>query len=137
MEQTKARKKRNLARMLVLVTTPKLAERALKLYSQSSIPMHYRLNASGTASNEMRDILGLESMDKNILVSILPKKIATETLTKLRRGLKIGSVNSGIAFTVAITGASKLVLRILEDAMQHGTENDKRGKKICPKTNIL
>lgn len=120
------KKKKNIARLLVLICTPKLAERAAKLYADDSVPLHYRLSAAGTASGEMRDILGLESTEKAALLSILPRDNARDTLTRLRRGLKIGSTNSGIAFTVPITALSKLALRIMESATPISETNDKR-----------
>ena len=110
----------------MLICTPKLAERATKLYADDSIPLHYRITASGTASTEMRDILGLDSTEKAALISIMPHENATDTLSKLRRGLKIGSTNSGIAFTVPVTALSTLALRIMESAEPISESNDKR-----------
>ena len=60
------------------------------------------------------------------MLSILPGDVAKEMLSRLRRGLKIGSTNSGIAFTIPITGLSKLVLRIMESASPSTETNDKR-----------
>ena len=117
---------KNVARLLFLVCTPKLAERATKLYEVDSIPLHYRMSAAGTASSEMRDILGFENTEKVAMLSILSREAAKETLTRLRRGLKIGSTNSGIAFTVPITGLSMLVLRMMENAKSPAENNEKR-----------
>ncbi len=120
------KKSKSIARMLMLICTPKLAERATKLYADDSIPLHYRLAASGTASSEMRDILGLDSMEKTALLSFLPRDNAREMLNRLKRGLKIGSTNSGIAFTLPITALSKLVLRIMESETPTSEANEKR-----------
>ena len=117
---------KNVARLLFLICTPKLAERATKLYEADSIPLHYRMSAAGTASSEMRDILGFENTEKVAMLSILSREAAKETLTRLRRGLKIGSTNSGIAFTVPITGLSMLVLRMMENAKSPAENNEKR-----------
>ena len=118
--------KKNIARLLFLICTPKLAERATKLYAAESIPLHYRMSATGTASSEMRDILGFENNEKAALLSILPGADAKDMLTRLRRGLKIGSTNSGIAFTLPITGLSKLVLRMMESSEEPTENNEKR-----------
>lgn len=120
------KKKKTAARILILISTPKLAERATKLYADDNIPLHYRLSASGTASSEMRDILGLDSTEKAALLSILPHDTARETLARLRRMLKIDSTNSGIAFTIPITAASQLALRIMESAESAEENTDKR-----------
>ena len=115
-----------IARLLLLICTPKLAERAAKLYKTNSIPLHYRISAEGTASSEMRSILGFEETEKAALLSILPRENARDILAHLRRSLKIGSANSGIAFTVPIHGLSKLVLRIMESGLIPQESNDKR-----------
>ena len=100
-------------RMLILITTPKLAKRAEDLYNDEDVPLHYHLAGEGTASSEMMDILGLDGSDKGILVSFLPKCFSDDMLVKLRKALRIGSVNSGIAFTVPLTGANGFVMKRL------------------------
>jgi DNA-binding transcriptional ArsR family regulator len=120
------KKKKTLAQILFLISTPKLAERATKLYADDNIPLHYRLSAYGTASNEMRDILGLDSTEKAAMLSILPRDTARETLARLRRLLRIDSTNSGIAFTIPITAASRLALRIMESTTSQAENTEKR-----------
>ncbi len=100
-------------RILVLITNPKLAKKATKLFTDGAIPMHYKLHVMGTASSEMMDILGLGSIDKTLLISVLPKRFADEMLRKLRKALKIGTPDSGIAFTIPISGANNYIVRML------------------------
>ena len=50
-------------RVLFLITTPKMATKAAELFDASSVPIHYRLGAMGTASSEVMDILGLGSAE--------------------------------------------------------------------------
>ena len=63
-------------RLFMLITTPKLAERAAEVFRKGAIPIQYRLNAEGTASSEIMDVLGLGSIDKRVLVSIMPKRFS-------------------------------------------------------------
>lgn len=107
---------------LVLITTPKLAKKAAGMFQKSAVPVQYEWNAVGTASSEMIDVLGLGSPDKNILLSILPKTLADEMLKKLKKTLKLGTINSGIAFTLTLSGASRLVVRMLEQLDQDACE---------------
>lgn len=100
--------------VLALITTPKLAEKAEHMFKEGALPLQYRIWAEGTASSDIMDMLGLGSTDKNLLISILPKPFADKMLQKLKTELKLGSVNSGIAFTIALTGANNLILHILE-----------------------
>ena len=99
--------------LLVLITNPKLADKATRIFRKSTLPVQYRLNAEGTASSEIMDMLGLGSIDKCILMSTVPKQLGDAMLTRLRLELRLGAVNSGIAFTISLSGMNKLLMRML------------------------
>lgn len=99
--------------LLVLITNPKLAEKATRIFRKSTLPIQYRLNAEGTASSEIMDMLGLGSIDKCILMSTVPRQLGDAMLIRLRQELRLGAVNSGIAFTISLTGMNKLLMRML------------------------
>lgn len=103
-----------LKRVLILITSPKLAGKATAMLHSGAVPVHYCLHAEGTVSGEMLDILGLGSIDRTVLISIMPKLFADKFLHKLKKELKIGTINSGIAFTLPISGANNLILRMLK-----------------------
>lgn len=105
---------------LVLIINPKLAEKATRIFRKSTLPVQYRLNAEGTASSEIMDMLGLGSIDKCILMSTVPRQLGDAMLTRLRQELRLGTVNSGIAFTISLTGMNKLLMRML---IKSGEEN--------------
>lgn len=105
-------KKKSSFQVLVLITPPALADVAQAMFKRDRLPLQYRFNAQGTASSEIMDMLGLDGLDKRVLLSILPKRIAEVMLEKLKIGLQMHTVNSGIAFTMPINGISNLVLRM-------------------------
>ena len=47
-------------RMLMLITTPKLGDKAVSLFEREKLPMQCQAYAHGTASREMMDMLGLD-----------------------------------------------------------------------------
>lgn len=112
-------------RLLILITTHRLADKAVELFEEFSIPLQYRFNAEGTASSEIMDMLGLGSTDKSVITSILPESTANEILKNLFLKLKMNTVNSGIAFTIPLNSASGLILKINEDTSKN-TEANKR-----------
>lgn len=122
-------KRKAASRIGVLITSPKKADKAAEICREQGIPTVYRINALGTAPNEMIDILGLGSPDKAILVTALHKESAVAVLKDFKKQLKLGSVDSGIAFTLPITGASALMLYIM-DKLQ--TEQNTEGKDETP-----
>ena len=61
--------------LLVLITTPKLAEHAAEMFKKGALPLQYRFNAEGTASSEIMDMLGLGSIDKKVFWSAWSRSI--------------------------------------------------------------
>lgn len=122
--------------LLAVIATPKLADNAAELFKNNAVPIQYRINAEGTASSEIMDMLGLGSIDKCLLATTLPKEIGTRLLKKLHTELKLDTVNSGIAFTISLTGASNLVLKMLTRTAE---ENGNSGKEeiVMTETNYV
>ena len=94
----------NVYQMLVLIATPKLADKAADMFLQSNLPLQFRTNAEGTASSEIMDTLGFGSVDKCVLMSYVPQQLGKQMLSMLHTRLRLDAVNSGIAFTVSLTG---------------------------------
>lgn len=114
----------NCYQLLILIATPKLADRAAELFLKSALPIEYRLNGQGTASSEIMDTLGLGTADKGILLSTVPQSFGQTMLELLHTKLRLDAVNSGIAFTIPLTGVSKLLLRMMDQTAQD-TDNGK------------
>ncbi len=102
-------------RILMLVAPPKLANKATKLFGKADVPLHYTLNAMGTASSETMDMLGLGTPDRRILISIMTRRYADRLMCKIRSDLKFGAPGTGVAFTIPITGASNHAIKMLKD----------------------
>lgn len=102
-------------RMLLLIATPKLVNKATGLFKEGNVPMQYVFHAQGTATSDVMDMLGLDGVDKNILMSMMPKFFADEMLKKLRKKLHLGMPNTGIAFTVLMSGGSGHLVHMIEN----------------------
>lgn len=111
-------------RLMMLITHKNFADKASKMFTKSEMAMHYKFNAKGTASSEMMDILGLGSSEKSVLMSIVPKSLADESLKKLHKELKLGSVNSGIAFTAKLSGVSNLIVKMYSGNLEYENRED-------------
>ena len=124
--------KKHTLRILVLIARQHLSDLATELFDEENIPIHYHINGRGTAPSEIMDILGLGSSEKCILVCVLEKERADDMMLKIRRALKIGTANSGIAFTLPLTGVSSFVMHMVS---HNENDNDearerKEGKKM-------
>ena len=60
------------------------------------------------------NMLGLDGGEKIILMSMMPKMFADEMLVKLHRKLHLGMPDSGIAFTIAMSGCSSHMIKLIE-----------------------
>ena len=100
-------------RMLLLIATPKLVGKALGMFKEENIPIQYVFHAQGTATSEVMDMLGLDGVDKNVLMSMMSKEWADEMRKKLRKKLHLGMPNTGIAFTLVMSGASGHIVQII------------------------
>ncbi len=120
-------------RILLLVSTKKLADQAEKLFDQAGAPLLYRLHGTGTASSEMMDILGLGSIDKSLLVGIMPKLAAHKLLHRLHSKLGLGMPGSGVAITLPLSGGSAAIFKMLQPIA--GGETAAGGKEETAMTN--
>ena len=101
-------------RMLLLIATPKLVDKAAGMFKEGNVPTEYIFHGQGTATSEIMDMLGLDGVDKNILMGMLPKPFADEMLKKLRKSLHLGMPNTGIAFTLILSGGSGYLIQLME-----------------------
>ena len=108
--------------MLLLIATQKLADKATELFKEMNIPVQHRLGAKGTASSEIMDTLGFGSIDKALLCAMVPRASGDEMLSQLHTKLRLDAVNSGIAFTIPLTGATNLLVRMMNSISEQNNE---------------
>ena len=98
--------------LLVLIATPKLADRAAEMFRKGALPLQYRFHAEGTATSEIMDVLGLGNIDKSVLISMIPKNLSEILLNKLNSELQLNRANSGIAFTMLLRGQPSSLVHV-------------------------
>lgn len=101
-------------RLLFLIVSQKLGPKGLEVFAQRHVPMQYHIHARGTASGEFAEMIGLGGSDKSVTIGMLPKNAANEMLLELQTQLYLGTPNSGIAFTVPISGGSASITRLMQ-----------------------
>lgn len=112
--------KREPFRLLMLIIAPKLAEKAAALFERSRVPIQHQLYGRGTASREMMDMLGLDSGEKNVVMTLLTKPSADEMLKKLKKDLRLGTSNTGVACTLPLSGGNSRLIQMVEYACAQG-----------------
>ena len=69
-------KKKTEPRVLLLIANPKLARKAAAMFDTARVPFQYQFHGLGTASSEIMETLGLGSIEKTILMCVLPRILA-------------------------------------------------------------
>lgn len=113
-------------RVLMLIASPKLADKAEGLFHREGIPVVHRCHAVGTANSEMQDILGMGGIDKSMFLELLPKPAADGLLRILYKELRLAQPGSGIACTLPITGANAVLFRMLSGLNRTETPGAKK-----------
>ncbi len=94
-----------------------------------ALPLQYRFSAEGTASSEIMDMLGLGSIDKSVLISMVPKNLSDVLMDKLRSELRLHAANSGIAFTIPLNGATNLIFVFSRRAQKRSAGHQRKGRE--------
>ncbi len=117
--EKKEPQKRPEMKMLVVITTPKLADKAAALLERGHVLLQYQFLAMGTASSDLLEVLGLGKSEKCVVLSMMPRAFAASMLKKLQIELGLGAINSGIAFTLPISGGSNMMVKMIESLDVH------------------
>ncbi len=91
-------------KLLVTVISRHKAELFLGLLQGFDVNMQLSMAAQGTASSEMRQMLGLTDTDKAVIFSVIREDRADEALRCLDEKFRTIKNGKGVAFTVPMTG---------------------------------
>lgn len=124
-------------RLLLLIATPKLADKATELFKENGLPVQYRFSAEGTASSDIMDMLGLGSIDKAMLLCAVPRKFGHAMLRQCHSRLRLDAAGSGIAFTLPLTGVSKMLFQMMNYTAEQRALGEKEGNTMTEETYTL
>ena len=124
-------------RLLVLIATPKLADKATEMFKENGLPVQYRFTAEGTASSDILDMLGLGGIDKAMLLCAVPRPFGHAMLRQCHSRLRLDAAGSGIAFTMPITGVSKLLLQMMNYTADQSDVGGKEGNSMAEEAYTL
>lgn len=98
---------------------------------KNHIRCHFQLSGKGTASSDMMDILGLDSSDKDIVLSIGSKTAVARLARQLSENLRSFSRVSGILTVITPAAVSNLVA-VMAD--RQTAELEEKGKIAMTKS---
>ncbi len=87
---------------MISIMNPKYSDRMAELCSAMNIPITMTLYGSGTATRTMLNVLGVESLEKRIFITVADDKLSTALIQAERRYLAIDAPGNGIVISVPV-----------------------------------
>lgn len=102
--------------LMTTIVDRKIIEKYLKLYRENDLHIMYVSLGYGTASNEVMDYLGLDSIEKAVAMSVVEEETWLTVKKQLQRKLQIDAPGGGIAYTIPLSsvGGRKTLEFLLE-----------------------
>lgn len=111
-------------KLMVSIVERSKGKDIIKLYDREGVTFHYQTVGRGTATSEIMDILGLESRDKDIILSLAAASLIDQLAYRMSNELR-GSVDTkGIFFDLPLTGMSNMIaaaFRLLKKSLLPGS----------------
>lgn len=96
-------------KLMVSIVERRRGKDLIRLYDREGVTFHYQTGGRGTATSEIMDILGLESRDKDILISFAAESLINRLVYRMSNELR-GTVDTkGIFFDLPLTGMSNMI----------------------------
>ncbi len=102
--------------LMTTIVDRKIVEKYLALYRENDLHIMYLTLGYGTASNEIMDYLGLDSIEKAVSMSVVEEETWLTVKKQLQKKLRIDAPGGGIAFTIPLSsvGGRKTLEFLLE-----------------------
>ena len=118
-------------RLICLIAKAEIANKAEGILSERGIDVEYRMLVHGTASSEVMNLLGLGTTEKVMISAIATQEGASELLPQMRKRLYLGMPDTGVAFTIPITGGQN---RLFENVSANAKDSGRMRDRIPFKT---
>lgn len=122
-------------KLLVSIIERGKGRHMIKLYNSQGVDFHYQTIGHGTATSEIMDILGLDSKDKDIIISFSTASMIDQLFYKMSDELRGMVDTKGIMFDVPLTGMSNMIVAALN--IFSSSHNDKRSSGSGNLTGLL
>lgn len=96
-------------KVLVSIVERGKGKEIIKLYNAEGVNYHYQTIGHGTATSEIMDILGLDSKDKDIVISFSTKRQIDLLVYKMSDELRGVVDTKGILFDIKLSGMTNMV----------------------------
>lgn len=103
--------------LMTTIVDRKIIKKYLELYRQNNLHVMFLTLGYGTATNDVLDYLGLDSIEKAVAYSVVEEDAWLTIKKELQHKLRIDAPGGGIAFTIPLSsvGGRKTLQFLLEN----------------------
>lgn len=105
-------------KLMVSIVERRRGKDIIRLYDRENVTFHYQTVGRGTATSEIMDILGLESRDKDIVISMAAESLINQLVYRMSNELRGRVDTKGIFFDLPLTGMSNMIAAAFSLPMQ-------------------
>lgn len=111
--------------LMTTIVDRKIANKYLNLFQENDLHVIFWSLGFGTASNEVLDYLGLDSIEKAVAFSVLEEDTWYHTKKQLEKKLKIDAPGGGISFIIPLSSiGGKKTLQFLLESQDYQKEEE-------------
>lgn len=118
-------------KILITIVNRGMAENVSAFLNRKYPQVSFLAMGEGTASSEIMDLLGLDSAEKDVVLSLVGEHEMQAMLSEISGKKFMKSAGAGIAFTIALNGIGSL----MHAALTHDAPEDKEDKVENNKNN--
>ena len=103
--------------LMTTIVNRKDAKKYVEIFNKNNLHVMYLTLGTGTASNEILDYMGLDSLEKAVAFSIIEESFWGIVKKHMEKDLKIDAPGGGISFTIPLSsiGGKHTLEFLLED----------------------
>lgn len=105
--------RQNQIMMILSIIERGKAKAYIEMLDKRNIGFHIQCVGQGTASSEMMDILGLGSIDKDIVLSYAPRRTVTALVAELTKDLSSGMGYNGLMMLLSTSAINHVAAELL------------------------
>lgn len=111
-------------KLLVSIVERGKGNALMNLYNREGVDFHYQTIGHGTATSEIMDILGLDSKEKDVIISLAAEPVMDRLVYRMSDALRGVVDTKGILFDLPVTGITNRIAAALDIRM--GAPGEKR-----------
>ena len=104
-------------KLLVSIVERGKGNALMNLYNREGVDFHFQTIGHGTATSEIMDILGLDSKEKDVILSVAAESVMDRLIYRMSDALRGVVDTKGILFDLPVTGITNRIAAALDIRM--------------------